>query len=483
MQEQFKYRYFIDGKEISTREEYFNTTMSGDYVSYFDGDSVFSVSFNSFFGEYEERVPNKDNNKMIKREINGHLSDVIKADQINTREQLVEKLTDEAVRDFGSPLLKAIHKLKQEENKNLTFDPTKPPTEMYVTDILDLGQVKGSSTRHKSQNGETHVEIKIKSDDGEVNCNAILDYKFSITDIKVPIKYDNLEYYAEKDYFIVTESACWNVLDFNIKNPHVLLIDTTPVEIKADWIDFISGGIKRGKIINYENPAEKTEKELEFKSISKYNIKGRGDVILVQAKSKESLLGKEVLIDGERYKVKGVETQGYLEVGNKIGLLVSKIAEKENKEQSSKTEENLVFQKDSEIHKDDVITKISRGEKETIEYLKPSIVSELGEELHFDKDFNLIKSGVKETNGKTDYSEIDWDFIEGLAKRMNKNKEKYEPFNYHKPMDVNLLKQSLLRHIIEILKGEHKDAGQEYGHLFAVALNSMMIYYQLKNNS
>ena len=95
---------------------------------------------------------------------------------------------------------------------------------------------------------------------------------------------------------------------------------------------------------------------------------------------------------------------------------------------------------------------------------------------------DIIEGGKKETENKVDYSEIDWEFIEGLARRMSNNKEKYEPFNYHKPMDVNLLKQSLLRHTIEILKGEHNDAGQEYGHLYAVALNSMMIYYQLKNN-
>ena len=51
MQEQNKFRYFIDGKEVNNRTDYLNATMSGDYVSYFDGDSVFSVSFNSFFGE------------------------------------------------------------------------------------------------------------------------------------------------------------------------------------------------------------------------------------------------------------------------------------------------------------------------------------------------------------------------------------------------------------------------------------------------
>ena len=53
------FKYFIDGKEVDNRTDYLNATMSGDYVSYFDGDSVFSVSFNSFFGE------NVDNNKMI----------------------------------------------------------------------------------------------------------------------------------------------------------------------------------------------------------------------------------------------------------------------------------------------------------------------------------------------------------------------------------------------------------------------------------
>ena len=76
MQEQNKFRYFIDGKEVDNRTDYLNATMSGDYVSYFDGDSVFSVSFNSFFGE------NKDNNKMIKREVNGHIIYILDLGQI-----------------------------------------------------------------------------------------------------------------------------------------------------------------------------------------------------------------------------------------------------------------------------------------------------------------------------------------------------------------------------------------------------------------
>lgn len=143
----------------------------------------------------------------------------------------------------------------------------------------------------------------------------------------------------------------------------------------------------------------------------------------------------------------------------------------------SKKQENLVFPKDSEIHKEEL-----PPHKELDFSL---LLSDWVDRMSWTKDRPVtftVSEGVKDSNGKTDYSEIDWTFIEGLAKRMNKNKEKYEPFNYHKPMDVNLLKQSLLRHVIEILKGEYNDAGQEYGHFFATALNSMMIYYQLKNN-
>ena len=82
------------------------------------------------------------------------------------------------------------------------------------------------------------------------------------------------------------------------------------------------------EILGYTIPAEEV---MEFESVFKLNIKGRGDVFVVKAKSKDSLLGKEVVIDGENYKVRGVELQGYLEVGKHIGLLVSKIAEKETK--------------------------------------------------------------------------------------------------------------------------------------------------------
>lgn len=95
---------------------------------------------------------------------------------------------------------------------------------------------------------------------------------------------------------------------------------------------------------------------------------------------------------------------------------------------------------------------------------------------------NMDKTeGIKETEGKLNY-ELDWDFIQQIAERMSQNKGKYEPYNWTKPMDVEKLKQSLFRHVIEVMKGNYLDDGREFGHLESIALNAMMINYQLKNN-
>lgn len=90
--------------------------------------------------------------------------------------------------------------------------------------------------------------------------------------------------------------------------------------------------------------------------------------------------------------------------------------------------------------------------------------------------------GYKQEDNKTNY-EIDFEFIQQLAERMSDNKNKYQPYNWQKPIDVEKLKQSLFRHIIEVMKGNFKDENREFGHLEAIALNSMFINYQLKNNN
>ena len=89
--------------------------------------------------------------------------------------------------------------------------------------------------------------------------------------------------------------------------------------------------------------------------------------------------------------------------------------------------------------------------------------------------------GYKETEGKLNY-ELDWSFIRGMAEKMAVNKGKYEPNNYKKYIDIELLKQSLTRHVISILEGDYIDDNRAIGHLESAALNLMMISYQIKHH-
>ncbi len=86
--------------------------------------------------------------------------------------------------------------------------------------------------------------------------------------------------------------------------------------------------------------------------------------------------------------------------------------------------------------------------------------------------------GIKEDEEKL-YYELDWEFVEGMAKRMQTNKGKYPKWNWMKGIDVDKLNQAMTRHFIEIQKGNLSDE-QKFGHYYALACNSMMIIHQLK---
>lgn len=86
---------------------------------------------------------------------------------------------------------------------------------------------------------------------------------------------------------------------------------------------------------------------------------------------------------------------------------------------------------------------------------------------------------LKESKGKLSY-ELEWEFIERMAKRMELNKSKYPPYNWkHNKIEVSKLKEALSRHFIEVQKGNYEDDG-EYGHIVALACNAMMLIEQLK---
>ena len=99
-------------------------------------------------------------------------------------------------------------------------------------------------------------------------------------------------------------------------------------------------------------------------------------------------------------------------------------------------------------------------------------------------DFKLkeeAETAYKEREGKLHY-ELDFDFITQIAERMASNKGKYKPYNWQKLDNIEDLKQSLFRHVLEVMKGNFEDDNREFGHLEAVAINAMFINYQFKRN-
>ena len=90
------------------------------------------------------------------------------------------------------------------------------------------------------------------------------------------------------------------------------------------------------------------------------------------------------------------------------------------------------------------------------------------------------ETAYKETEGKLHY-ELDFEFIKQMAERMASNKGKYEPYNWQKLDNIEDLKQSLFRHVLEIMNGNYEDDNRAKGHLEAVAINAMFINYQLNS--
>lgn len=89
--------------------------------------------------------------------------------------------------------------------------------------------------------------------------------------------------------------------------------------------------------------------------------------------------------------------------------------------------------------------------------------------------------GKKEKEGKLDYGELDFDYIDSIALRMSKNLQKYPPKNWQKEMDIKELAKAALRHARKILQPVENDPESLEDHAIALGSNGMMINYQLKN--
>jgi hypothetical protein len=70
-----------------------------------------------------------------------------------------------------------------------------------------------------------------------------------------------------------------------------------------------------------------------------------------------------------------------------------------------------------------------------------------------------------------------------MAERMTDNKGKYEPFNWQKPCDISLLLDAAQRHLLALRMPEQEGTEEIHlDHAVALALNAMIIHYQLRHN-
>ena len=135
----------------------------------------------------------------------------------------------------------------------------------------------------------------------------------------------------------------------------------------------------------------------------------------------------------------------------------------------------------------DLLNKIKRDkESMTITYL--GTISEGVEEIkkaRLTDDFikaatDRREEAYKENNGKIDYSEIDFDIIDLMARRFNVNKHKYSKGNMLKPIDENQLLMALYRHWRKMFQPIPNDEETFEEHLAAILCNAQMIYQQRK---
>lgn len=135
MQEQNKFRYIYNGKEVNKEE--FEKLSEGSF-KWFSKQGIESVpfsSFDNFFnGEYRSN-----------RQINDHLDSVLNVYQNKVTEDIINK-------PKCSPQCYCDGSYKKPQEKKL--GGYNKPT------------IKGSSTRHKSQAGETHTENLVFVKDG-----------------------------------------------------------------------------------------------------------------------------------------------------------------------------------------------------------------------------------------------------------------------------------------------------------------------------
>ena len=132
--------------------------------------------------------------------------------------------------------------------------------------------------------------------------------------------------------------------------------------------------------------------------------------------------------------------------------------------------------------KDDVITSSNRGEKEMMKVFEnTNSLRDFSEVVGVKESQTAYKEikGIKESNGKVDYSEINLEILDLMAERFTANKHKYPKGNMKKTIDIKSLEWALFRHVKKMIQPIETDEETYKDHLSAVLCNASMILDQL----
>jgi hypothetical protein len=94
---------------------------------------------------------------------------------------------------------------------------------------------------------------------------------------------------------------------------------------------------------------------------------------------------------------------------------------------------------------------------------------------------NPQTGSLRFNSGKPQTSEIDPEFIIGIAKVLTKSREKYERANWALGNNWSVPYESMMRHLMAFQAGEEFDNESGQHHLLHAATNIMFLYYYSQN--
>ena len=177
---------------------------------------------------------------------------------------------------------------------------------------------------------------------------------------------------------------------------------------------------------------------------------------------------------------------------NKQIMYLDEILEQSNtnstrhKSKNGECHSELVFNKDSDIMKEqnDAVNEPELDVR--AHYIKNLDSVGFSFEIEIEKQIiedlerkEAVSVGVKENEGKTDYSEINLDILDLMASRFNANKHKYPKGNMKKQIEIKSLEWALFRHLKKMIQPIEGDKENYKDHISAILCNASMILDQI----